>query len=249
MISIKDFTARLGNQLFQLASAISYAKSSEDSVAFPNWEYSKYFKGDFTPKTDPQPYRRLWIEHGFHHTQIPKGANLLGGYYQSEKYFIENEELIRSMFSFSDSVIESVRSKNSELLNQDIPKVSIHLRRGDYLKWPNHHPVLPIDYFVSATEKFPENSVYLVFSDDLQWCKDNFPEGNYVFIEGQTDVEDLCLMTMCDHNCIANSTFSWWGAWLNKNPNKIVVAPKKWFGPAYDHFSAKDLYCPSWIVI
>ena len=249
MISIRNFTARLGNQLFQLSNAMAYASKSNEFVAFPNWEYSKYFKGEFEPSVDTNPIKKLWIEPGFNYTRIPDGANLLEGYYQSEKYFNSIKEVIKESFSFQEIIIKSTIEKNKEILSLTQPKVSIHLRRGDYLKLPNHHPVLTLDYFERAKLKFPENSVYIVFSDDIGWCKDNFPKGNYFFVEGQSDIEDLCLMSLCDHNCIANSTFSWWGAWLNPNPNKIVVAPKKWFGPAYAHFSTKDLYCEGWKIV
>ena len=68
-------------------------------------------------------------------------------------------------------------------------------------------------------------------------------------IEGQTDVEDFTMMTMCNHNCISNSSFSWWSAWLNENENKIVVSPSNWFGSAYDNYDTKDLYCEGWIKI
>lgn len=249
MIAIKDFTARLGNQLFQLSNAIAYAERVGSEVAFPVWQYSNFFKGDFSPILDTDTRKKLWYESGFHYTPIPIGANLLGGYYQSEKYFMHIEGKIRSMLSFSDQVSREVSVRNSEILKRKEPKVSMHLRRGDYLNLPNHHPVVPLEYFEAAKNHFPDNSLFVVFSDDPEWCKNNFPAGNYMFIEGQTDIEDLCLMTMCDHNCIANSTFSWWGAWLNDNPDKIVVAPKRWFGPAYSHWSTSDLYCKDWIVI
>jgi hypothetical protein len=246
LISIKDFTARLGNQLFQLSNAIAYSKKEGKGVAFPFWKYSNVFKGDFKPHNDPNPQRVLWNEPGFGYNEIPRGANLLGGYYQSEKYFIDCEKEIRDMFAFKDEIVDRVTEKNSEILSSESPKVSMHLRRGDYLKWPKHHPVLDVSFFERASKEFPVDSIFLVFSDDTEWCKQNFPKGNYVFIEGQEDYEDLCLMTLCDHNCIANSTFSWWGAWLNPNPDKIVVAPKAWFGPAYAHFPTNDLYCQGW---
>lgn len=249
VITIKDFTARLGNQLFQLCNAIAYSKKVGDNVSFPNWQYSKIFRGDFTVIKDTSTQKIIWSEPNFGYSEIPYGANLLCGYYQSEKYFLDYKNEIMDMLSFKKEIIEEVIEKNSEILSKELPKVSMHLRRGDYLRWPNHHPVLDVSFFGRASKEFPEDSIFLVFSDDSEWCKKNFPQGNYVFIEGQKDYEDLCLMTLCDHNCIANSTFSWWGAWLNKNPEKIVVAPKNWFGPAYAHFPTKDLYCEGWKIV
>lgn len=249
MVSIKNFTGRLGNQMFQLANAISYGKRYDLPVSIPSWRYSNAFKGDFKPKPDTDPQKLLWVEPGFNYTAIPEGATLLEGYYQSEKYFLDNFDEILEMFSFKSNVVDKMAQLHKDILKDERPKVSMHLRRGDYLKWPNHHPVLDVSYFRKAAEQFPQNSLFVVFSDDPKWCKENFPEGDYIFIEGQEDYEDLCLMSMCDHNCIANSTFSWWGAWLNKNPDKIVVAPEKWFGPAYAHFKTADLYCPGWIKV
>ena len=249
MISIKNFTSRLGNQLFQLANAISYGKRYNEKVSIPNWGYSWFFAGDFSPTSDLDTRKLLWSEPGFSYTPIPKGATLLEGYYQSEKYFFDNKKEILEMFSFKEEVIDRVYKDYKEILSNNRPKVSMHLRRGDYLNWPKHHPVLDVTYFSNSKKIFPDNSLFLVFSDDPEWCKTNFPTGDYIFIEGQKDYEDLCLMSLCDHNCIANSTFSWWGAWLNKNPDKIVVSPENWFGPAYSHFNTGDLHCPGWIKI
>ena len=127
---------------------------------------------------------------------------------------------------------------------------SIHVRRGDYLNSPNHHPTQNMNYYMRAIKEMPKDSVFLIFSDDIKWCKENFPNlpEKFIFVEGNKDYEDLHLMTHCKNNIIANSTFSWWGAWLNSNSDKIVVAPKKWFGPALKNNDTKDLYCEGWII-
>jgi hypothetical protein len=102
---------------------------------------------------------------------------------------------------------------------------------------------------MKGVKKVGMDKKFLIFSDDIQWCKQNFPEmKNFVYIEGQKDYEDFLLMSLCNHNIICNSSFSWWAAWINQNSNKIVIAPKKWFGPAYSHFDTKDLYCDGWIL-
>ena len=95
---------------------------------------------------------------------------------------------------------------------------------------------------------------YLVFSNDIEWCKyhltkDSLGIKNIIYVENTKPYEDLLLMQQCNHNIIANSSFSWWGAWLNSNENKKVIAPKLWFGPAYKDFNSIDNYCNEWIII
>ncbi len=128
---------------------------------------------------------------------------------------------------------------------------SIHVRRGDYLNSPNHHPVQNMNYYMKAIKQMPKDSIFLIFSDDISWCKANFPDvpEKFIFVEGNADYEDLLLMSLCKNNIMCNSTFSWWGAWLNKNPNKKVIAPSVWFGPAYANHNTEDLYCEGWIKI
>jgi hypothetical protein len=107
------------------------------------------------------------------------------------------------------------------------------------------------DYYFDAMTQFMDGDYcFLIFSDDIGYAKELFgQQENIVYVEGNDPAVDMCMMTMCDHNVIANSSFSWWGAWLNDNTNKKVVAPKRWFGPAYKGIhDTKDLYPQSWIV-
>lgn len=246
MIAIKNFGWRLGNQMFQIANLIAYARKNQEKIIFPHWKYKDMFNCGFTETQERFNQGKIWTEPGFNYKEIPPGINVLDGYYQSEKYFIESCNYIRQIFSFTKEIQNRVKAINEEILSSECPKVSIHLRRGDYLNYPDHHPVLDMTYFSQAILKFPTNSIFLVFSDDPDWCQTIFQGGKFNIIRGQNDYEDLCLMSMCDHNCIANSSFSWWGAWLNPNPKKIVVAPEKWFGKAYSHFITDDIYCPGW---
>jgi hypothetical protein len=246
MIHINNFGWRLGNQLFQLAAAISLAEENQDKVAFPEWSYAQYFAGDFTPfkpnKFVPRTNVVRYLQH-FHYVPIPYSRNLsIDGYFQSEKYFKESEKTIRRMFAL-------------KVETNDVKKdsVSIHVRRGDYLEHPQHHPVQPVSYYHEALSKIKEQknitSIY-VFSDDIEWCQANLKfdlETTYVI--PTQDIYDFGMMSKCDNHIICNSTFSWWSAWLNPNKEKIVVAPKLWFGPAYSHWNTSDVYCPNWIVI
>lgn len=163
------------------------------------------------------------------------GSLYLEGYWQNEKYFknIRNEILqdFEAKDKLSDNAIqhlEAIRATHS---------VSLHIRRGDYLsnsKANKVHGICDLDYYKKAMthiSRCVKNPVVYIFSDDIEWCKKSldFIE-NKVFVDNtKTVVDDLELMRNCNHNIIANSTFSWWGAWLNNNSNKIIIVPKKWF--------------------
>lgn len=154
------------------------------------------------------------------------------GFWQSEKYFTNIENKIRRTFKFNH---ESLNYMSYNLLKtvstQD--SVSVHIRRGDYLGIENTK-VVTTTYYLNAINyvksKIASPSFYF-FSDDIEWVKSNFSLNNAIYVDwniGKDSWQDMCLMSNCKHNIIANSTFSWWGAWLNENPGKIVIAPKKW---------------------
>jgi len=163
------------------------------------------------------------------------------GYFQSEKYFAKNKSLIQNLFSIDEDNNKLIIEKYSNVLK--LNPVGVHVRRGDYLS--NPHPVCSLDYYDKAFNLFPENTVYLLFSDDITWCKENFKEETFHFVENNEDVVDLFLMTKCSHNIMANSSFSWWGAWLNKNENQRVITPQNWFGNTMEH-NTKDLIPSEW---
>jgi hypothetical protein len=176
----------------------------------------------------------------------------LSGYFQSEKYFKKYREKILETFTFKEEysseattfLFEKIYSTS---MYKDI--VSIHVRRGDYTLYPNHHPVCSDDYYQSAIGKFDlKNSVFLVFSDDIEWCKKKFEGDNFIFSDTNNPYLDLAIMSICDHHIIANSSFSWWGAWLNTSEDKKVIAPSKWFGPAINK-DTSDIYCEGWEII
>jgi hypothetical protein len=165
----------------------------------------------------------------------------INGYYQSYKYFEKYKNEIVKDFSFKSEIL----TKCLNILNGIPNPVSIHIRRGDYVNHPGYWVIIP-EYIQEALNHFTDNNyTFLVFSDDIEWCKQIFPDG-VNFIEGNNQFEDLCLMSLCDHNIISNSTFSWWGAYLNKNPQKKIIAPSNWFIP---HISLTDLYPNDWITI
>ena len=182
--------------------------------------------------------------------KIPDGTNLIG-YYQTEKYFKEIRESILGYFSFRPEIVNSASLYWKDLIENFLSGsicVSIHVRRGDYTLYPNHHPPCSKDYYDRAISLFAPETKFLVFSDDIEWCRENFDSPQFHVVDSGSPYVDLKLITMCDHHINANSSFSWWGSWLNPKENKRVICPKNWFGPAINK-DTRDVYCEGWEVI
>lgn len=188
------------------------------------------------------------------------------GFFQTEKYFKHIESDIRNDFTFHDDILIPVKEYVDSLTNP----IFLHVRRGDpnlvdargfkwsYTQCSEQHPTQPIEYYEEALKLFPEDCDVVVLSDSPEWVmeqelfkpdrfqvsipEEKYPDGSY------TPYVDLCLMSLCSGGIIANSSLSWWGAWLQNNRGKIV-APKMWFGPAYADKDTKDLYLESWTII
>ncbi len=178
----------------------------------------------------------------------------LDGYWQSEKYFLPAVDLIKNVFTNNDrGIIEKVKEIGRPFLGNTL--CSIHIRRGDYISNPiarARHGACPVSYYLDAmafiTNKIHEVA-FLVVTDDQDWVKNVFiPEsGHYrvALVAGNDPFVDLAVMYSCDHHIIANSSFSWWGAWLGANPDKIVVTPRKWY--ADQTIFVDDMIPQSWI--
>ncbi len=179
----------------------------------------------------------------------------VSGYWQTEKYFKEIEDIIRQEFKISIppspqnlKLIENIKNENA---------ISLHVRRGDYanIKHINEvHGTSPISYYNNAIEYLVSkisNPIFYVFSDDIEWAKNNLKISNEnIFVDfnnNKTNYEDLRLMSSCKHHIIANSTFSWWGAWLNPSSSKIVIAPKTWFNDVTLNNQTENLIPAEWI--
>ncbi|HNW26212.1 MAG TPA: alpha-1,2-fucosyltransferase [Candidatus Gastranaerophilaceae bacterium] len=184
--------------------------------------------------------------------KIGKSA-FIHGFFQSEKYFKKIEKQIRKDFTFksepdfqNQDFLEKINASNS---------ISLHIRRGDYVqkkKYQKLYASCSLEYYKRGVEyiaqKF-ENPTLFIFSDDIDWAKENLklPYKNY-FVAHNLEAksfEDMRLMSACKHNIIANSSFSWWGAWLNQNPEKIVIAPQKWFND--ESINQSDIIPENWI--
>jgi len=182
--------------------------------------------------------------------QPVKKSELFMGTWQSEKYFQGAEQEVREALTFKENLLNDKTRQLKEKLAQ-CESVSLHVRRDDYLS--SHYAkgfggICTLPYYKAAVDYIKEHvaiPIFFVFSDDIDWCRVNLDIPNAVFVDwnkGKESWQDLFLMSKCHHNIIANSSFSWWGAWLNSNPNKIVVAPKTWWNGIKD-----DVVPDNWI--
>ncbi|MFZ9740374.1 MAG: alpha-1,2-fucosyltransferase [Candidatus Nanopelagicaceae bacterium] len=172
----------------------------------------------------------------------------LDGYFQSEKYFKHIENEIRKDFTFDEDILFNANKFLSEFYSsQDV--ISLHVRRTDYTEFPDHHPICSLDYYQKAISYFPEECPVIIFTDDEEWIETQsfFDDDRFIISQKNTADFDLCLMACCDYHIIANSSFSWWGAWLSKS--KGVVAPQKWFGSGYSNWKIEDRVLENWILL
>jgi hypothetical protein len=180
---------------------------------------------------------------------------LLDGYWQSEKYFADITDILQREFVVKYQ--QDNHSRQFAELIQNTQSVSLHIRRADYVQntvTNQIHGICDQDYYACAVRYISErinNPHFFVFSDEPQWAKDNLKLGFPTTIvdcnDASRNYEDLRLMSMCQHNIIANSSFSWWGGWLNSNSDKLVIAPKKWFNDQTRN--TKDIIPERWIKI
>lgn len=195
-------------------------------------------------------YREPYFHYNEHFFNLKKPI-YLDGYWQSYKYFDSIEKVLREELTIKDVFIKHFSEKINELRN--INSIAIHIRRGDYTikRIADFHGVLPVKYYNEAIQIMTEkinNPKFYFFSDDINWVKENIQISHpHEFVTSYTKsaIEDFYLMSQCKHNIIANSSFSWWAAWLNPNPSKIVIAPKKWFNKS--PHNTTDLIPNEWI--
>ena len=173
------------------------------------------------------------------------------GYWQTEKYFCDFRHKVLDVFTFKSELSPKNRELAKQILETD--SVSIHVRRGDYTKAPNYKGICDLDYYDRAIKKAKElisNPQFYVFSDDLPWCKSNLAPliGEAVYVDGNTGMnssEDMRLMSFARCNILANSSFSWWGAYLNQRSDRLAIVPPKWV----EEVESKDVYLESWIKV
>ena len=273
---------RLGNQMFQHAAVKGIARKHGYEYAIPpkdpNTQIDNYGLLDaFEMKgVDYIKYCYNVVpaqERFFHYDEelmniCPDNVNV-AGFFQSEKYFEHIEDEIRKDYTFKDNWLQPSLDFMDQFGGEEV--LFLHVRSGDpnltdkrgfkwaYVNLQDQHPTQPIEYYEEALTYFPDDMPVLVFSDSIEWCKNQeiFQPERFMFSEPEDVYDDgalvpyidLCLMSLCSHAIIANSSMSWWGAWLQSNPHKRVIAPKMWFGSAYQFHNTKDLYCDDWTVL
>ena len=251
---------RLGNQMFQFAALKGIARHHGYQFCFPpsvnknEWTDHQLlipFKLGSTNELNIQYIdvdRPTVLEKGFGFDKdlfdtCPDWITIQG-FFQTEKYFKHIEKEIKNDFIFRDDI--SIPC--GEMMSSIGDAVALHIRRTDYITNPNH-TCLSMDYYQKALTYFKDDPV-LIFSDEPNWCKEHelFEDDRFMISDSNDQYIDLCLMSMCKGHIIANSSFSWWGAWLSDSDK--VIAPKGWFeGSNNSHLDTKDIYCSEWTVL
>ena len=266
------YDGRLGNQLFQYAVCYTLAKKLGVEFVIPKknvdnikldgcWNYADdtyipyvfrmYDCFNITANVvEDIIVKNVFKEPHFHYTELINeivDSTSVEGYYQSEKYFIEYKNDILKEFTFKSEILNKAKSIINDFADNEI--VAVHVRRGDAVINPVFS-LIDMEYIQSAINNFSDKEYnFLIISDDVKWCKEVFPDGGNIKISnGENDFVDLCLMSLASHNIIANSSFSWWGAYLNPNPNKKVIAPNNWFKDKINT-NTKDLIPNNWLLI
>lgn len=260
LAALYSASKRLGTNIFLFERTNSNASNYEtidDLMNFKvktidncSWvginEYQQLYKNNIK-----KTYQETQFEYNRDFENVTNQTNF-SGYFQTEKYFKNYKTELTNIFSLTKKTNLCLKYEN---LIKNNKFVSIHVRRTDYIAKSNFHSNLSnTNYYYDAIDKFIETTdiKFLIFSDDILFCKEYFKNyrnnefnDRFIFVEGTTGPEEVHLQSLCFANIIANSSFSWWGAWLNKN-NNLTIAPKTWFGPAGPP-SFEDIYCENWI--
>ena len=269
---------RLGNQMFQYASmrGIAAVKGFDWVVPPENYDHTaNYALFETFKMTNVQEKNIGFVEgetlketiHCYDENLVDSCSDNtnLDGFFQTEKYFENIVDEIRSDFTFKDEYLKPCKEFIDSL---DTTPIFLHVRRGDAIGKEHYHPVAPMSYYVEALKRFDKDTPCFVFSDDLDWCKsqelfksdrflfnDNIERYDYQSMDGSGSMQytllphvDLCLMSLCSGAIIVNSSFSWWGAWLQNNRGK-VIASKPWFGPSASDLDTSDVVPDHWEII
>ena len=247
----------LGNQMFQAAHAIAQGMKLNREVVFVPHSWTP-MQGRQTDNYLNNIFRNLKFvdnlegyekvsEGPWEFTSIDtkEGDTVFDGYFQSSKNFFGYDDEIRKIFSPTEEFIQEMYEKYSELNQKNT--LSIHIRRGDCFMNPDIHPIADEKYVERALKEIGDYSHVFVFSDDKKWVKENLKFENVTYVD-DIDYKEMWLMSLCENHIMVNSTFSWWGTFLNPNPNKKIIVPSIWFGPRGPK-NFKDIYEPYWTVL
>jgi len=243
-----ELQGQMGNQFFQMATAYAYAKDNNCELIIPKKYFRKslfgikqnckkiFFRFNYQRLTSQIP--KTYYQPGpYNYQPIPfTGSVKLQGFFESEKYFAHRKTEIQQLFAPSQSLLNKIYRRYGQYLSH--PKcIGVHIRTyyKDYLgskeDFFNYYPAPDMEYIKKAMNQFDDDSLFLVCSDHIPWCKKALANSkkNIIFIEGRKRYEDFYLLTRCKHNIITNSTFSWWIAYLNPNPDKKIIVRTPWF--------------------
>ena len=247
---------RLGNQMFQYAALRGVAAKHGYEFIIPDSNFEDEWNTHqlFEAFTLPNLKNKGYISSGYYKEEdkqshifsqeyvdnCPDNVSLYG-FFQTEKYFENIADSIREDFTFKEEILNPCKEEFDFT-----EAISLHVRRGDYVKKSYYHPTCPLEYYEEALKQFDSNIPVIIFSDDVNWCKQQkiFSTDRFMTSDTGWNLIDLCLMSMCSHHIIANSSFSWWGAWLSGSDN--VIAPKTWYGPAAEGVLTTDLIPERW---
>ena len=249
----------LGNQMFQISKALSEGFENNIDVKFKKESFIP-MEGNQPSKYENNIFRNIKFENYNEETvQIDEpnwsynDINTLYsiptkyyGYFQSSKNFLTHKDTIRDTFLPTDNFKEKLKTLYPKIFGKN--SVSIHVRRGDYLGISEILPVIDKTYIDEGLNQIGGYSHIFIFSNDKEWCKENLNYENSTVVEGLEDYEELWSISLCNHNIMSNSSFSWWGSYLNLNENKIVIVPSVWFGVEGEK-NYQDIYENGWIKI
>jgi len=249
MISCR-FNGRLGNNLFQIATVLSLAKELNTGYIFDYTTWAGHrgeipvdlsiFNYEFNRGEFIAEHAYNEIEFKYNKIIVPDNVKI-SGFYQSWKYFEDIREDLLSTYYIPSLTVQKKLSEYNISENS----LGISVRREDYIMLQHNHCVLSLEYYQNAIDKYFQNNVdsIYIFSDDIEWCKTVF--GADVTYVTENVGTQLFLMCKMKHLILSNSTFAWWGAYLNQC-NGIIVAPNPWFGPYNVSKDTSDLYYPTW---
>jgi hypothetical protein len=258
---------RLCNQMFQYAALKGIARNTGVDCCVPHYtdvvddgignmlrtELFDSFNLDVTVGLLNHGHAPVVKERYFHFDEelfkLCPDHTSIQGYFQSEKYFKHIEKEIRKDFIFRKEILDPCKEMVGSVENP----IALHVRRTDYITNSENHFNLSLKYYEAALGHFDDDRNVIVFSDDPTWCHDQslFSDDRFIISENEDNRVDLCLMSLCSDFIIANSSYSWWGAWLSTNKNKKVIAPAQWFGKTgytKDH-NTSDLIPDDWTII
>lgn len=236
MITFKSLGkfGRLGNQMFQFAFLYNTGKKTgfEIGYDFSNKPLiSQIFKLPCKNSDDVYPKNKAVELNNFAYfdtKNTPDNTDYVG-YFQNSKYIEEYENEFRQIFTFDTEKMKNCYGFIKDLkekINKEF--VALHVRRTDYINASEMHLVCDKAYYKRAIDNFGSDYFYILFTDDKEWCSKEFKFIPNIIMNNNTEI-DLILMSLCDHNIISNSSYSWWGSWLNENLNKKIIAPNRWF--------------------